>query len=424
MTSEEKKHSLMTTFLLHLHPKMVNEKSLKFSRTFGLGGTNALLFMVLVLTGILLRFSYIPSIHEAYHSIISLQSNSTFGSLLRNLHHWSAQLLLITSFLHLLRVFYSQSIYNKRMKTWFYGLALFSLVLAFNFTGYLLPWDQLSYWAVTIMTNLIEFVPIIGAYLAHFLRSGDVVNESTLLNFYNLHTSIFPLLFVLFMALHFWLIRKAKGIAIPVEKEVKMLKVYPHLVYRELVMALVILVFLVLLSIFKDAPLLEMANPLVSPNPSKAPWYFVGYQELLIHLHPIFASLILPLLLITFMIGISYIKLDNKDEGSWFNHLQARKITIYSAIFSIILTAVIIISVEKWIDIASIDNVAFWIKTEVFPFMFFIIPIAIFLWFFIKIKKQSKRELVFYIFTIIISSYFVLSIFGYFFRGDYMQLIF
>lgn len=424
MTSEERKHSLLTNFLLHLHPKMVNEKSLIFSRTFGLGGTNALLFVVLVITGVLLRFSYVPSVQQAYHSIISLQNHSHFGSLLRNIHHWSATLLLITSFLHLLRVFYSQSIYNNRRKTWFYGLALFLLVLAFNFTGYLLPWDQLSFWAVTIFTNLIELIPFIGQYMGRFLRGGDLVNENTLLNFYNLHTSIFPLLFVLFMVLHFWLIRKAKGIAIPAVKEVKKLKVYPHLVYREILMAMVILVFLVLLSIFNDAPLLEMANPLISPNPSKAPWYFVGYQELLIHLHPIFASLILPLLLITFFIGISYIQLNNNAEGSWFNHLQSRNITIYSAIFSIILTAVVIILLEKWIDITNINDVANWIITGVFPFLIFVIPTLLFLWLNMKTKKWDKQELVFSIFTIIISSYFVLSIIGYFFRGDYMQLIF
>ena len=138
------RNAIFTNFLIHLHPKTVNEQALKYTRTFGLGGINAMLFIILALTGLLLRFWYIPTPDHAYDSIVLLQNNSLFGSLLRNIHHWSAMFMVITAFLHLLRVFYSQSIYYERKRNWYYGLILFSIVLAFNFTGYLLPWDQLS----------------------------------------------------------------------------------------------------------------------------------------------------------------------------------------------------------------------------------------------------------------------------------------
>ncbi|MCK4289047.1 MAG: cytochrome b N-terminal domain-containing protein, partial [Bacteroidales bacterium] len=214
MSFKENKHSIFTNFLLHLHPKTVNEQALKYTRTFGLGGINALLFIILAFTGLLLRFSYVPIPENAYDSITSLQNNTLFGSLLRNIHHWSAMLMVITAFLHLLRVFYSQSIFYERKKNWHYGLILFVLVLFFNFTGYLLPWDQLSYWAVTIMTNIVEYIPLIGSYLANIIRGGKIVNENTLLNFYNFHTALLPILFVFFMVLHFWLVRKAKGVTV------------------------------------------------------------------------------------------------------------------------------------------------------------------------------------------------------------------
>ena len=233
---QKKTFGVFTTFLLHLHPPMVDQRAIKFSRTFGLGGINALLFILLAITGVLLRFSYIPTPEQAYHSILDMQNQTILGSLIRNIHHWSAKLMVITSFLHLLRVFYSQSIYNERKRNWFYGLLLFAIVLAFNFTGYLLPWDQLSYWAVTIVTNMPSYIPFIGDALAYFIRAGETVDGNTLLNFYNLHTAIFPLFFVVLMSLHFYLVRKAKGVTVKAEDEKQMAKVYPHLVIREALM--------------------------------------------------------------------------------------------------------------------------------------------------------------------------------------------
>ncbi|MCK4408033.1 MAG: cytochrome b N-terminal domain-containing protein [Bacteroidales bacterium] len=423
MSFKENKHSSFTNFLLHLHPKTVNEQTLKYTRTFGLGGINALLFIILAFTGLLLRFSYVPIPENAYDSITSLQNNTLFGSLLRNIHHWSAMLMVITAFLHLLRVFYSQSIFYERKKNWHYGLILFVLVLFFNFTGYLLPWDQLSYWAVTIMTNIVEYIPLIGSYLADIIRGGKIVNENTLLNFYNFHTALLPILFVFFMVLHFWFVRKAKGVTVANKNEQKMVKVYPGLILKEIIVALFLIALIILFAIFFDAPMLDKANPLVSPNPSKAPWYFMGVQELLIHLHPILVTFVIPLSLITFLFYTPYIKIDKEKIGSWFYSQKGGGIIILSIIFSTLLTSALIIIFEYWFKFSQL-NIHLFISSGIIPLLFYLVPALGFLFYLKSILKADKVEIIIAIMTVIFTSYIIMSIVGVWFRGESMNLIF
>ncbi len=423
MSIIKSKHSILTNFLLHLHPKTVNEQALKYTRTFGLGGINVLLFIILAFTGLLLRFSYVPIPENAYDSITSLQNNTLFGSLLRNIHHWSAMFMVITAFLHLLRVFYSQSIFYERKKNWHYGLILFVLVLSFNFTGYLLPWDQLSYWAVTIMTNILEYFPLIGSYLADIIRGGKIVNENTLLNFYNFHTALLPMLFVIFMILHFWLVRKTKGVTVANKNEQKMVKVYPGLILKEIIVALFLITLIILFAIFFDAPMLDKANPLVSPNPSKAPWYFMGVQELLIHLHPIFVIFVIPISLITFLFYTTYIKIDKEKIGSWFYSQKGGKIIILSIIFSTLLTSTLIIIFEYWFKFSQLD-IHLFKNSGIIPLSFYLVPALGFLFYLKAILKADKVEIIIAIMTIILTSYIIMSIFGVWFTGESMNLIF
>ncbi len=423
MSFKENKHSSFINFLLHLHPKTVNEQALKYTRTFGLGGINALLFIILAFTGLLLRFSYVPIPENAYDSITSLQNNTLFGSLLRNIHHWSAMLMVITAFLHLLRVFYSQSIFYERKKNWHYGLILFGLVLFFNFTGYLLPWDQLSYWAVTIMTNIVEYIPLIGSYLANIIRGGKIVNENTLLNFYNFHTALLPILFVFFMVLHFWLVRKAKGVTVANKNEQKMVKVYPGLILKEIIVALFLIALIILFAIFFDAPMLDKANPLISPNPSKAPWYFMGVQELLIHLHPILVTFVIPLSLMTFLFYTPYIKIDKEKIGSWFYSQKGGEIIILSIIFSTLLTSALIIIFEYWFKFNQL-NIHLFISSGIIPLLFYLVPALGFLFYLKAILKADKVEIIIAIMTIIFTSYIMMSIVGVWFRGESMNLTF
>jgi quinol-cytochrome oxidoreductase complex cytochrome b subunit len=331
--------------------------------------------------------------------------------------------MVITAFLHLIRVFYSQSIYHERRKNWYYGLLLFTVILAFNFTGYLLPWDQLSYWAVTIMTNIIEYIPFIGESFAHIIRGGEIVNENTLLNFYTFHTALLPILFIVFMVLHFWLIRKAKGVTIAQSDEKNMVPVNPELIYKEILVGLILLISIILFSISFDAPLLEKANPMISPNPSKAPWYFIGIQELLIHLHPVFVSLVIPLSLSLFFVMIAKINIDLNKVGTWFYSAKGKRIVFISIAFSFFLTLSLIFTFEYALHLNELSLPLF-ISTSFIPFSMYIIPVLVFILYLKKGNKADKIELTLSIMTIILSSYIVMSIVGIWLRGTGMHLIF
>ena len=421
MTDSRK--SAFKSFLLHLHPKMINEQAVSYTRTFGLGGINALLFVILAVTGLLLRFSYVPFSTEAYDSITALQQHSYFGRLIRNIHHWSAVLMVFTVFLHFLRVFYSQSFYGIRTKNWYYGLALFAIVVAFNFTGYLLPWDQLSYWAVSIMTNITEYIPFVGEGLANLLRGGETVNNNTLLNFYTFHTALLPLFLVVFMVIHFWLVRKAGGVTVADKSNQKKLPVNPELIYREIFVALILIALLLLVAIIFDAPLLEKANPLVSPNPSKAPWYFMGLQELLINLHPLLAVTILPLLLLAFLIRLPKISYDADRVGNWFYSENGKKIALISVAFSFVWTFVLILILDSFSHFNEMD-IPLIVKTGLIPLLLYGIPVLILVFFIKKRFKATGPEIVISVMSILIASYVLMTLVAYYLRGEGMHLIF
>lgn len=415
----------ITKFLLHLHPQKIEPKAILFNRTFGLGGVAALLVVILFITGMMLKFAYVPSASGAYDSIVQLQDQVVFGHLLRNFHYWSAMLLVVVSFLHLVRVFYSQAIYFQRRKNWLYGLLLMFLVVSSNFTGYLLPWDQLSFWAVTIMTNMLSYIPLVGNALANMIRGSETVTEVTLLRFYNFHTGLLPLLIVFFMSIHFWLVRKAKGVALPASEKGKKIDTVPFLVYKEVLVALVVIALLLIFSFFVDAPLLDKAKPLVSPNPSKAPWYFMGFQELLMHMHPVFASFLIPLCVIGFFIIIPFLSYPEVNEGVWFFSERGKKITIMSAIFtgiftfSIILVDDLLLDFEKWLS-----GWPLLVSDGLIPVLLYFLPVGGFIIYLRKRLKANKVELVIASVTIILVAYLVMMFTGSLLRGQGMQLIF
>jgi len=421
--SETGHQKAITKFLLHLHPIKVNAQAIKYTRTFGLGGIAALLFVLLFITGLLLRFAYIPSEKGAYDSILYLQDEVLFGQLLRNMHYWCGMLLVIVSFLHVIRVFYSQSIYFERRKNWLYGLLLMFLVIASNFTGYLLPWDQLAYWAVTIMTNMLSYIPIIGESLANLVRGGADVNEGTLLRFYHFHTGLLPLIMVFIMSIHFWLVRKAKGVTIADSSQKEMVRTNPELVYKEVVVALSLILALIFFSMLVDAPLLEKANPLISPNPSKAPWYFMGFQELLLHMHPGFGIFIIPILVTAFLIYIPYTKGTNINVGVWFNSLNGKQITIWSVIYSIVFTFALILNTEYILNFqAWMPDVPVLITTGLFPLIIYVLPTYGFILFVKRKFKATKIELIISLVTILLSAYLVMTLVGSLMRGEGMHL--
>ncbi len=417
--------SSIENFVLHLHPMRIDKRAIKFTRTFGLGGISALLFVILFITGTILRFSYIPTVEHAYDSIVELQTHSIFGQFIRNIHHLSGKLLVVISFLHILRVYYSQSIFKKRAQNWIFGLVLMFLVILSSFTGYLLPWDQLSYWAVTVITRIIEYIPFVGTYIAQYVRSGDVVNGNTLLNFYNLHTGVIPLLFVVLMSIHFWLVRTAGGVALPKTEHKEKVNVLPNLVLKEVMAASIVIAFIFLVSAFYHAPLLEEANPLKSPNPTKAPWYFLGAQELLLHLHPVFSAVVVPLALGFFMIYLPYFKYKNHQIGVWFNSELGKKLVIQSVIISLVFTFVLIYLLEHYLHF----DVWFvlwpsWIATGIIPLLLYSLPVSGYLLYIYKKHQSNNTEIIMSLTTIILSSYLTMMMISWFLRGEGMLLIF
>ncbi|MCU4166388.1 cytochrome b N-terminal domain-containing protein [Carboxylicivirga caseinilyticus] len=413
----------ITKLLLHLHPNKVDAQSIKFTRTFGLGGIAALLFVMLFISGMLLRFAYVPSVKGAYDSIIELENQVLFGQLLRNLHYWSGMALVLVSFLHVLRVFYTQSIYHERRKNWIYGLLIMFLVVFSNFTGYLLPWDQLSFWAVTIMTNMLSYIPFVGDAIADMVRGGDEVTEITLLRFYHFHTGLLPLLMVFLMSVHFWLVRKSKGVTVQNSDEKVLVPTYPNLVFKEILVALIVIIVLFILSMIINAPLQGKADPLISPNPSKAPWYFMGFQELLLHIHPGFGIFIIPLLVTVFLVYIPFVKYTDLNVGVWFNSNKGKKLTIISVVYALVLTLLVILSSEFFLDLRNwMPQVPLLISTGLLLLLLYLVPAAAFLYFLKSKYNASKIDLMMAMFTIIIVAYVVMTIVGSLFRGEGMHL--
>jgi quinol-cytochrome oxidoreductase complex cytochrome b subunit len=206
---------IMNNVLYHLHPVKVKRHGVKLSYTLCLGGLSFFLFILLTITGIFLMFYYTPTEDRAYVDIQALSTSVAFGSLVRNMHRWGAHLMVLSVFLHMSRVFYHGAYKPPREFNWVVGVILLLLTLLLSFSGYLLPWDQLAFWAVTVGSNMAGFVPVMGDQVKFLLLASVEVSAATLLRFYVLHVLFFPFVIVIFMAVHFWRVRKDGGISGP-----------------------------------------------------------------------------------------------------------------------------------------------------------------------------------------------------------------
>jgi quinol-cytochrome oxidoreductase complex cytochrome b subunit len=206
---------VVSNVFLHLHPVRLRRHALAIPYTFCLGGLSFFMFLVLTITGVLLMFYYIPSVTTAYQNMKDIQSTVTFGQLLRNLHRYAAHAMVITVFLHMCRVFYTGSYKPPREFNWVIGVTLLFCTFLLSFTGYLLPWDELALWAVTVGTNMIGATPLIGAQMRFLAVGGQEVGQNALIRFYTLHVVGLPLLTAVLMAAHFWRVRKDGGISGP-----------------------------------------------------------------------------------------------------------------------------------------------------------------------------------------------------------------
>lgn len=211
-TNRNRSLAVFTNFFLHIHPVKVNVRAIQFTRTFYLGGLASAAFIILVVTGIFLMFYYHPSVPRAYEDMKDLQFVVYMGPFLRNLHRWAAHAMVALVLLHMVRVFFAGAYRPPREFNWVIGVFLLLLTILLSYTGYLLPWDQLAYWGVTVGTNMADSVPLLGQHIKFLLLGGTEVNENALLRFYVLHCVVLPAFLVLLLSVHIWRVRKDGGI--------------------------------------------------------------------------------------------------------------------------------------------------------------------------------------------------------------------
>jgi len=414
---------------LHFRPRTVDERTLRFTLTWGLGGMAGGLVLLLFCTGIMLKFVYEPFPGKAYDSILYLQQNVLFGQLIRNIHHWSGNILLLVVFLHFLRVFFTGGFTAPRQFNWIIGLGLLSAILLSAFTGYLLPWDQLGFWAITICTTMLDYIPLIGSWFKDSIQGGTEMGPAILTNFYAIHTAVMPAVLVFLMGFHFWRVRKAKGLVIPrspaeaPDTKGEPVSSIPDLLLREVAVALALFAFILIFSMIFNAPLSAKANSGLSPNPTKAPWYFLGLQELLMHFHPLFSLVIIPLLLGFFLLSVPYLEYGENASGVWFFSHRGRKIALISALVSAPVTAIFIAASEYLGHFSTmLPNLHDTVGNGLFPFALCLLILGLF---YAVIKKKyspRKNEMVLAVFVFLLTAFVVLTATGIWFRGPGMKL--
>ncbi len=315
--------AVVSNFLLHWFPAKALKHSVEWRYSLWLGTISAALLLLLVLSGFPLLFLHIPSVERAYGSVKDIEYVITFGYWIRSVHRFSAHFMVAAVFLHLARVFLTGAYKNgtgrnqHREWNWVLGVAMFLITLFLSFTGYLLPWDQLAYWAVTVGTNIASAVPLVGPKIRELMLGGRTIDQPTLIRFYALHIIMLPGALGLLFAYHMWRIRKDGGLAaadrsdprgakaeVPpgptktytllgiargtgptirastLEAPDTTVNAVPDLTRRIAIVVLGTIAAVSILSVFVHSPLEEPANALVTPNPAKAPWYFLWLQEI------------------------------------------------------------------------------------------------------------------------------------------------
>ena len=208
------------SFLLHLYPVKMKREQIAFRYSYYLGVISTVLLGSLVISGLYLMFFYVPSPGQAYGNIQTLQTEVAFGQYIRNVHRWSAHLMVLAVAAHMCKMFYRGAYKPPREGNWVIGVILLALTFLMSFTGYLLPWDQLAYWAITVGSEMAAYVPFIGADIREVLLGGPIVGASTLLRFYVLHVAVLPVIMVSVLMLHLWRWRKDNMLEIPTEEPV------------------------------------------------------------------------------------------------------------------------------------------------------------------------------------------------------------
>jgi quinol-cytochrome oxidoreductase complex cytochrome b subunit len=275
------------SFWYHIRPRSLPEEATAWYYTVGLGWMSFFLFMVESITGLILMIFYVPSASEAYPTMVQIMTDVPLGNLMRNVHRLGAHLMVAIVTLHMIRTFITASYKPPRQFIWVTGVTLLLVTLFLSFSGYLLPWDQLAYWAVTIGSSMADATPGLGDAVNKLLRGAVDVGGGTLLRFYLLHIFLLPSVALLLISVHYYAVRKIEISPIhelfdnmpPTRRKIPFL---PDQVYLE-VAAIALLTFglIVLNQYFWNAKLEGHANPFVTPQHTKAPWYFLWLQGML-----------------------------------------------------------------------------------------------------------------------------------------------
>ncbi|MBL7014461.1 MAG: cytochrome bc complex cytochrome b subunit [Candidatus Marinimicrobia bacterium] len=246
-----------------------------------LGGVSLFLFMVQVFTGILLILYYQPGAETAYESVKFIISRVEFGWLIREVHSWSANLFILFAFFHMFTVFFAKAYRKPREMTWVTGMILLMLSLGFGFSGYLLPWNELAYFATKVGSDIAGAVPVIGDFALRLLRAGDEVSGATLTRFYGIHTALLPGMFTVVLGIHLILVQ-VQGMSVPPEIEKipeekrKSIPFFPDFALQDAMAWLIVLNLIALLAVFFPWDLGPKADPLASaPAGIKPEWYFM-----------------------------------------------------------------------------------------------------------------------------------------------------
>jgi len=330
-------------FFKHLHPHSIRDRTLDPLSTLGLGIVCMTCLLLLAATGLTLLLYYVPHQDVAYDRILHIMTTLRYGKVIRNLHYLAANVLIIAGILHLARVFFTAG-YKGRWLNWIYGLFLLGLIFFSNYTGYLLPWDQTSYWAIKVGANLTTYFPGVGPSLKNFLLGGEEIGPETLIRCFGLHIAVLPFLWTILTSLHLWRIRKDGGLAAPEEGKPVRLPSSPSLYRAELAVGLLTLTLLFSLSLFVGAPLSDRADPLHPPNPAKAPWFFVGIQEMLSHSATL-GGVVIPALIGLFLVFSPAIDRSKETGGRWFGKERLTLNLVFALIF---LGQLFMIFVGQW----------------------------------------------------------------------------
>ena len=345
----------------------VRDEQLGFRKTWYLGALTLGTFTIQITTGLLLMLYYHPSIPQGYADMKDLEFVVSSGLLLRSLHRWSAHAMVLLVFVHMAKVFYRAAYRPPRELNWVLGVCLLILTLLLSYTGYLLPWDQLSYWGTTVGSNIISSIPFLGAKLRYYLLAGHTVNANALLRFYVLHTMILPLTLISLVAVHLWRLHTdggmfhvdAQGNRIPNGDDKhdatlgsgKSEKTYSYgdLLFREIIAIEALAVVLFTIGLVWAAPLEQFANPMHTPNPAKAPWYFTGLQELLHYFPPFVAGIILPGMIVSGLLFIPFFPyFDEVKTGNALHWLRGKSVRLAGVAIVLVPLSALLTYLHAW----------------------------------------------------------------------------